>query len=107
VIGTDSLRLDFLTPSQKEEVEGKTAFEGTSNSAWLSDIKLSRESREVMRNKVKSCEIKRIKRTPILTINMNNKHSSYEDTRGIYQKNQLKKKDHEFFNVIKNNVDYV
>jgi len=23
---------------------------------------------------------------------MNNKHSSYEDTRGIYQKNQLKKK---------------
>jgi len=25
VIWTDSLRLDFLTPSQKEEVEGKTS----------------------------------------------------------------------------------
>jgi len=58
VIGTDSLRLDFLTPSQKEEVEGKTACEGTSNSAWLSDIKLSRESREITRNNVKSRESK-------------------------------------------------
>jgi len=27
VIGTDSLRHDFLTPSQKEEVKGKTAGE--------------------------------------------------------------------------------
>jgi hypothetical protein len=46
VVGTDSLRLDFLTPSQKEEVEGKTAEENqASNSGLLSGIKLSRESR--------------------------------------------------------------
>jgi hypothetical protein len=47
VVGTESLRHDFLTPSQKEEVEGKTAEEKqASNSGVLSGIKLSSESRK-------------------------------------------------------------
>jgi len=51
----------------------------------LSDIKLSRT----------------IKITGIITIIMNNKLSSCSETRGIYQNVNSRKKNQEFFNVIK------
>jgi hypothetical protein len=56
------------------------------------------ENQQNHENSKESIEIKKhheisrkIKRTPILTINMNNKDSCYEDTRGIYQKSHSKK----------------